>query len=397
MNMRKTILLFSIFLTIAGWGCQSEEDISYTRVELKLSTSKDITVSKWTSLVYTFTNKGSGRVSTLERENQSMLTHQLEEGVYDIMVSGTMKVVKEGKTFTGNFSALKQSVSLIGQELVPVQLTMALKPEASPLVFEEIYISGSRTAANKTFRGDQFFVIRNNSDETQNIQGLAIGETSQTNSKTDDLWEKVTDGVVVQTVYTVPFGGTKTSLKPGESLVIAKYPVEMNRDDRYGNAASPVKSLASADFQWYDDYKGLDIDVPEVPNLIKYYSYSPSIWVASVAGNRGYVLFRVDNTAPDAFASSYQVERVSASGRKMIRVKVPYDRVFDAVELSTPSKKVFSVFPSFLETSSAEFTGPYSGRGVRRKADSNGKLIDTNNSASDFDANVLPAQYPGKK
>jgi len=159
------------------------------------------------------------------------------------------------------------------------------------------------------------------------------------------------------------------------------------------NLNSPV-DLSKANFEWYDS--GKDVDVPEVPNMIRNFCYSNTIWVLHVKGYHAYAIFKAPGTYAD-FLSQNTVSVQTASGSSVTRIRVPNALILDGVELGAAGTIGSKSLSSSIDVSYTFCDGSYIGKSVRRKVLSrvNGRAIlqDTNNSGKDFISNAIPKPW----
>ena len=130
--------------------------------------------------------------------------------------------------------------------------------------------------------------------------------------------------------------------------------------------------------------------------MIKYFSYSASIWTPHNRGFKSYVIFKPEGTM-DEFLTTYAIDKINGNGSTSTRYKIPNAIILDAVELGTPSdflSKALSASLDISYTHCGDADDSRYGKCVRRKTASieNGRVVykDTNNSAIDFETTVDP-------
>ena len=145
-----------------------------------------------------------------------------------------------------------------------------------------------------------------------------------------------------------------------------------------------------------------DTDNPDVPNLDKWYSYSPTIWIASNQCNRSYALVRFpEGMTAEQYLAEYDgtykyissVTQKEMTGTKCYLVK--YDWIIDGVNLCPVESWIqgalsTSVDASYAAISEAKTDKNRFGKKFVRKvagvsAAGNTVLMDTNDSARDFE------------
>lgn len=258
-----------------------------------------------------------------------------------------------------------------------------------PLVFKEIYYTGSRTPSNGTYFSDQFYEIYNNTDTVVYADGLCIGNTGggAGNTPTARTWGFRPDQnyVYLQNVWMIPGSGKEHPIQPGTSIVIAQDGID-HKTDPLGNPASPV-NLGVGIAQWESyvpraDNRDLDADVP---NLLPVYLGSVGFdWLAPVFGP-GMVIFK----HPDVNSLPFFTEPTATAAS--LYMQVPIANVYDAVDcLANSTAFNFKRIPDGLDAGFKYCSGTYVGEGLRRKIArvENGRKIlqDLNNSTIDFES-----------
>lgn len=329
-------------------------------------------------------------------------------GQYTVTVSGSLtaeEAASVGTDTDGEPLYLSGFISGLGLHLgtapeLPDNELIAVS--ASPVVFKELYYSGSATPNNGTYRNDTFFSIYNNSSKPQDIGNLYIGmnEFYGGLGEAGPLWPGEKAGnytnVYLKSVWKIVAGGKSFVMQPGQTVVIATMAAPHNRDAAY-NPSSPV-DLSGADFEAYvndPENKYPDLDAANMEMAFwPDYGY---LWRPSVFG-QGMVLL---SATPEEFASFTEVTLPETFQDKFESeeywkcLKVPYEYVIDAVdliqnEMATDTKR----FSPVLDAGFATTGVIYQGLSVRRKklsmADGRTRLQDTNNSTEDFEINAKP-------
>ena len=165
--------------------------------------------------------------------------------------------------------------------------------------------------------------------------------------------------------------------------------------------------LTQADFEWYDDHR-LDVDVPEVPNMINLYGYSATINQLSVQSNRAYFILRPTGDIT-AWMNSLKTSIVYPSGTSKEMYPIPAEQIIDGVQLA-PKGSVLNnpSLPSAVDVGytyvgendgdSGSRLGLVASRKVKEKT-TQGRIVlqDTNNSTLDFLPNQEPSPYSVKE
>lgn len=387
-------MLLTLALLLAGIACNDDDSLSMSELTVTVSFPDDMGDEVGAEgLSVTITNISNGSETSGTTDETGTFTVTVEEGVYTILVSGeksyTSQVGESQFEQTVTLTGLSENVSVSGSNLeVEVPLFFALASKG--WVFKELYITGSLTPEGKTYYKDKYFELYNNSDEVLYADGLSIGESDHLSSNELNIWADIIDDYfVTHVIYTIPGSGTDYPVQPGESIILADAGIDHTADNP--NSVD----LSDADFEWYDDHV-LDVDVPEVPNLIRNFSYSASIWTPHNRGFRSYVVFRPEGSMED-FMEENMIEKLNNNGSTSIRYRIPNNIILDAVEMGTPSDFQSKALAAALDLSyinCGDGDDARFGKVIRRKVQSvvDGRVIymDTNNSAADFHSTVDP-------
>lgn len=396
----KNVFLLIVFL-LSFTACNDDE-IKTVQVEVMMQLPTDIVhknpmINKGT-LILVNVNTGQKIVHSFTDTKLSGLV--VEDGIYNVQAIAEVTYVARvaGETSLGNSDAkseLRGALENIAikEGAFTISLPLFFYNASSDLVFSEIYFSWSKTPDEKIYSYDQFVEIYNNSDEVIYADGLCFGETLV---KTTHIWENYTpsisrdEAVPIRIVYRIPGSGKEHPIKPGETFVFCD--VAKNHKEENPNSVD----LSKANFEWYDDYKGKDVDVVEVPNLeclvrgekVKMYKlYSK--------GEHSYVLFRIpiDQTT-EQFAKEHDFKYSFTLKDKTYERNawvIKNSEIIDAVECTSPSNFKWKALAPSLDltwTHSGDNDDARFGHSVKRKiSHKEGErlvLQDTNDSAIDF-------------
>lgn len=338
----------------------------------------------------TIININTGQEFRIQTDAQGKVTVQgLINGEYNVhgfkMISAeeAFELTKVKEPFPVNGTARVTVNAENGETVIEM-----IGSNARPLLFKEIYYTGSRTPSNGTYFSDQYYEIYNNTDTIMYADGLCIGNTGGApgNTPTARTWgfRDETGHVYLQNVWMIPGNGQDHPILPGTSIIIAQDGID-HQTDPLGNPASPVNlGLGIANWESYvprADNRDLDSDVP---NLLPVYLGSVGFdWLTSVFGP-GMVIFRHKDVAN----LPLMTEPTSTSAAQFMQV--PVDSVFDAVDcLANPTAINFKRIPTSLDAGFNSCTGTYTGEALRRKVArvENGRRVlqDLNNSSVDFE------------
>jgi hypothetical protein len=388
-------IIFLAIVTTLSVACSLHE-VPFTKTVIAISLPDLALQGGKDNYIIKLTNIATGRSQIATTDSTGLISVLAEEGVYNIEVTGQKTLtttlvngtVQQSYTQTVNISGLLEKSLVVGQE-VKFTVPLVIAQKGNGFVIQEIYFSGSTTPANGSYYQDQYIEIYNNSDSVLYADGLSIAESNHLSSLSVPEYTNYPDDLIVGAIYTIPGDGKTYPLQPGKSIVIASLGI----NHKLANANSPV-DLSKADFEWYDG--GKDVDVPEVPNMIRSFCYSNTIWVLHNRGYHAYVIFKTPGSSAE-FVTTNTVNVQTASGSSVSRVKVQNSLIYDGVELGTVGAIGSKSLNSSIDVSYTYCTSSYSGKSVRRKVLKweNGRAIlqDTNNSANDFIPDTTPKPW----
>lgn len=388
------LVLLTLIITILN-GCQLQE-VPFTKVLVSISLPVDALQGGKNGYTVILTNIATGRKLTDTTDTTGVLNLTAEEGVYNVTVTGQKSLITIVSSGTSQQSFTQEveirgllEKSLVKGEQVALNVTMQMPQKGNGFVIQEVYYTGSTTPANGNYYHDQYIEIFNNTDSVLYADGLSVAESNHLNTSAISEYGNFPNDLIVGAIYTIPGDSTSYPVQPGKSVVIASLGI----NHKTANANSPI-DLAKADFEWYD--AGKDVDVPEVPNMIRNFCYSNTIWVLHTRGAHAYAIFKAPGNYTD-FVTQNTVSILTASGSSVLRVKIPNSLILDAVDLGLGGIIGSKSLSSAIDVSFSYCDASYNGKSVRRKVLKweNGRAIlqDTNNSAKDFIPNATPKPW----
>lgn len=245
------------------------------------------------------------------------------------------------------------------------------------LLIEEVYYSGAvPTAGIDRYYSDQFIELENIADVPVMVGGLILGDapglSGQINVGNTPGGPYVDDPdfVYLSSAWRIPGDPEDVLLQPGETLVIA-------HDASTHNPYSPV-DLLDADYETYVEEYGQDFDDAVVPNLESLWYTGGYDWLVTVFG-------------PTIIVLSMDADDLEQAGGRAGPVRAPVSAVVDTMEaLMDEDSGEYKRLHSTVDSGFTHVSGTYSGESVRRLRDSEGALIDTNDSGADFEVLSLP-------
>lgn len=325
------------------------------------------------------------------------VTLSLPNGLYRINMSG--------KSEGGIFNGAADKVVLSDNDL---SLDLALLySKAGSIVIKELYCGGCKKLPEEgNYQADQYFILHNNHYEVQYLDSLCFGTLSPNNATGSNPWVSKDSATgetifsdflpVIQAVWQFPGDGDDFPLQPGEDAVVclrgaidhtAQYPLSVNLNKPGYFVCYNITYFWNTMYhpapgdQISDDRI---IDVVIKTGQANAYTISISSPTLVIWKSKGISMHEfvndMDNITPVPGSS---VDNV---------VKVPYEWVYDAVEVfdarSTNNSKRLA--PE-LDAGYIMQTDIYLGHSLMRHVDEEASsasgyeiLADTNNSLNDF-------------
>lgn len=348
------------------------------------------------SATLAMTNVASN-VTTSYKLDTAGVDIRVEDGLYNMTLTAWTHRVVAGKTVTETLRDSKQSVNISGGSF-PLSFALVRIGGGQGFVLAEICTTAKPATGQSNYLYSGYFRIYNNSADTLYADGLCIFESAWTSvnkqAYTPDI---MGEAVAVGTVYQIPGAGRDVKVAPGASLVIADRAID------HTQANPNAYDLSRADFEWYDETaSNLDIDNPDVPNLLKVYCYSATVWIPSLQYNRSYgigwlggsrgAISNEQYIADYKYDYSYTVTN-SQTGvtREMSQsaYKIPNDWLLDFVNTSPRAQHAWtlcapSVDAGYVSIGETGNDANRLGKAARRKF-ANGQMVDTNNSTEDME------------
>lgn len=368
-------------------ACKKDDlSVEHTAVTVTLTDPEgieDVTIYDAT-LTLTEINSGEDFSST-EWENDRFAI-SVPAGSYAISLKGSINYSRDGVDYEGEVRGVLDGAVISGDEK-SLTLELFLYNNKTGFVLSEIYFTGSVTPEGKTYNGDKYFVVYNNSDDVLYADGLVFAESDfLTTAKREYTPDVMGTAFTTTAIVMIPGDGDDYPVQPGESVVVANNAI----DHREFNANSI--DLSGADFE-VSLIPTINVDNPQVPDLI---NVAPYLTMHN-RGFKSYVLAKFEGdeeTFKAQQAYEYSYDRGSGSVRTVSAYQIPNEWIVDAVNLSVESEFQWIVTDPSLDmgwTYCGTISGDDNryGKSVRRKVAStteDGRKIlqDTNNSTDDF-------------
>lgn len=402
--MKKNVILSMMLMAASTvFVACSSDDAPYVVENGTVTIEMPINVSNvvLNSFEGTATNVQSGEVTTLATpvksgDNYVITIPKLTEGKYNLAAKGNISFVKDGVAGTTDFEVSSNDVALNEQTTTAKLVVSSFKAEGG-FVFSEICTTGTKYPNGKNYNNDAYFIITNNSDVVLYADSIALIESqyqSASSGKQDWNPDVRPYAIPAGAVFMIPGSGKDHPVKPGESIVIANNAMDHRtvNEDSY--------DLTGADFEVYLDNGGNSMDTDyDTPNLEYIWCYTNTIWLPSVQQNRSYAIARMKENKETFLANHSETPTYTATTGKLMeskQVQIPNEWVLDAVNLGTEDDFGWFVISETLDAgwvagraNSKDTT--QRGTAIKRKQDSTGKYIDTNNSTNDMEARQVPS------
>ena len=321
----------------------------------------------------------------------------LPDGIYRVNISG--------RSGSDVFNGAADKVVLSGADL-NLKLPLSYS-KAGSIVIKEIYCGGCKKLPQEgDYQGDQYFILHNNDYNVQYLDSLCFGTLSPNNATASNPWVSKDPATgesifpdflpIIQAVWQFPGDGDDFPLQPGEDAVIClrgaidhslQYPlsVNLNKPDYF--------VCYNLTYFWNTQYHPAPgnlisedriIDVVIKTGQANAYTFSLSsptlvLWKAKGMTIQEFVSIQ-DNITPVPGSSIDNV------------VKVPYEWVYDAVEVfdarsANNSKRLAPSADAGYALQTDVFLGHSLIRHVDKEASAASGyevLTDTNNSLNDF-------------
>lgn len=404
MAKRYITCFLAVFLILAS--CSKDEEVinSQLRICLQLPMNLDnAALEQAQATLINIETKARYNVNDFKLDGDSYVaTVMVPGGRYNVTASGKISysIGSSSTTTTMKAEALGVEVSSNNTASAAVTLLFNNYNAEAGMVIEEIFFTSTTfSGTQRPYTDDQYLILTNNSDHLIYADSLAIVESK---FQSDMQWELtpdlMKDAVTVSWLYLIPGDGTSVPVEAGESILIA-----LNAKDHTAINSNSI-DLSGAQFEFYDvspNTEFFDEDNPDATNLIKWYSDLWSYTMLNNKGSKSYGIVRMHSDY-DTFIESnfyrytYVVNAAwgtyESSGDGYF---IPNSWVIDWVNLAIMNEWAWNVASPSLDsgwTYCAETSSDKSryGTSVIRKRNSNGRLIDTNNSTADF----MPRQKP---
>ena len=324
--------------------------------------------------------------------NYKVMLNDLEAGTYNVTVNGHLDFTLKGVAGQKDFEVSSENV-VLNETTTALKMTVSTFTAQGGFVISEIFFTGSSTADGKSYSGDQYIIITNNSDVTLYADSIAVLESAfLTTTKEDYTPDIMSTHFSVQACYMIPGTGRTVPVEPGESLTLA-----VNAIDHTAEQPGSI-NLTDADFEFFDETSNPNFTDPDgtAPNLDKWYCYTATIYQFHSRGFNSMAIAKMQTSKEDWLENYvYDATYLFVFGdfsREMTKsgiYKVPNAWILDGVNLSVESVREWNVLDASIDAGwtycgKVDRDETRFNKSVIRKQDASGKYIDTNNSTNDF-------------
>ena len=390
------MLTTTLFLT----SCSSDDPIPVIpTATVTLEIPANLENAVLSGAVATLTNVQTKQVTTVEGtnfmkegNNYKVMLNNLEAGTYNVTVNGHLDFTLNGVAGQKDFEVSSENV-VLNEATTALKMTVSTFTAQGGFVISEIFFTGTSTADGKSYSGDQYIIITNNSDVTLYADSIAVLESAfLTTNKEDYTPDIMSTHFSVQACYMIPGNGKSVPVEPGQSLKLALNAI--NHKTEQPNSID----LSDADFEFYDETSNpnfTDVD-GNAPNLDKWYCYTATIYQFHSRGFNSMAIAKMQTSKEDWLENYvYDATYLFVFGdfsKEMTKsgiYKVPNEWILDGVNLSVESVREWNVLDASIDAGwtycgKVDRDETRFNKSVIRKQDANGKYIDTNNSTNDF-------------
>ena len=333
-----------------------------------------------------------GTLFTKEGNDYKVMLNNLEAGTYNVAINGLLEFTMNGVAGQKDFEVKSENV-VLNETNTSMKMTVSTFTAQGGFVISEIFYTGTTTSEGRSYSGDQYIIITNNSDVTLYADSIAVLESAfLTTTKEDYTPDIMSTHFSVQACYMIPGTGKSVPVEPGKSLKLA-----VNAIDHTAEQAGSI-NLSDADFEFFDETSNPNFTDPDgqVPNLDKWYCYTATIYQFHSRGFNSMAIAKMKTSKEDWLQNYvYDATYLFTFGdfsREMTKsgiYKVPNEWILDGVNLSVESVREWNVLDASIDAGwtycgKVDRDETRFNKSVIRKQDANGKYIDTNNSTNDF-------------
>jgi len=336
----KTILA-AVLVIAAVVSCEKEEKNYVSTVSVKVNFPSDFKAGAAYNGEVVLNDQFNTNTLTATAVNGVATFEKVPFGVYSASASSTISAADFQAIAPESAANVKSDISVNGflkditldtEECSATVYSFDLKWSASSsLVISKIYNFGTLNLAKKAYSKDKYIEIYNNSDKTQYMDGLFIGE-AYGSAVSASVYDVEADVVYLQRVVKFPGTGNQYPVEPGKSVVVAMNAV--NHID--AEVITQTVDLSGADFECYVEgaTSFFPSDNASVPNMEQ--AYAANTYCAKFLAGQGTipVLFKMTDTEFEALETPVAPGTDAYGAAYAYYCKaVPSSAVLDAVDI----------------------------------------------------------------
>ena len=331
-----TLVLIALSALILG-GCKEDPNNpdpnkgTQCKVTVQLGLDKEVELAK---LMLTVTDSRTLKKSETQVDKKSRTVElTLDKGTYSFAVSGE---TADQRTLVGGKENVVISDAMTLS--IPVQIGEAPTPEKSHLIFGDIFFNGETNG--RMMHPDQYFMIVNNGEKTEYLDGVCYAVTAHGNPMPESPWANYLADkgeLPVAGIYQFPGSGKEYPIKPGEFKIVAATAINHHTEDKPNSV-----DLSGADFEFLfpdvefpgnngQTIKITDTDNPDVPNMNIVVDCFSSTGIAHPRGFLPPLLFKVEGDLR-AFLKDHVMQAPNRKGEMENYYTIPVDLILDGVE-----------------------------------------------------------------
>lgn len=402
-KLSRSALLATLLLSFLT-ACQKpqQEDLHDNLQEVKIVVHAPSTLSQPTLLTLE---------ASIAKDEKGMecsvsgneITAKLARGQYTLTAKATYKVEGNPNPIVIPHSSTFEVSG--GEDLATYDIHLVYTPQDDKkgLLFCEIFFTGTLNSDRKQYNDDKYIIIVNSSLTTpQYLDGLVFVRSGHMSNMKYNAKPKpdIENTLLVDLALQFPGRGTDYPVGPGERIVICQSAI--NHRNNNPNSAD----LSIADFEWVDDKSASAHDMPynpAVPNLLPLF-YTEATqddfgWSMNNNGGHGYGLIRPGWTDAASYIKKnpaniqkwrYDIVGVpSQAGDPYL--KIPNGWIMDFVTTGLRNEKEWEIVSQLVDRGMACVADKSNSDlryflAVKRKKNSKGEWVDTNDSSNDFEA-----------
>lgn len=396
----KRFYLILTTIVVLFTACDKEDEVRLSTINVTLQMASDYSSIPLTGVFVKILNTADNYTDSIQTDMLGKVVFEdLPPGNYNVSASLTL-TEEQAFAATGynqsiTLNAISNGVAPMPGEVRNVNIVLDGKPAGSLLIKQFYYPAGKVPALPLLFFKDQFVEIYNNSDEVIYADGLYIAAVAP--NAPGFANDKVTTLTIGEYIYTekvlqIPGDGNDYPIQPGKSMKIAMNAIDFTESGKYtGTVDNTDSDFEVNEVPWLQE-RGLTAntffispDNPDVEDVVITYM-RPENGVYFYFNSNGSSVV-ITRQSPDFDNPVYDENFPNTP-----LFRIPAEEIIDGIDfLASESAISFKRLPSSIDASFGFIAGGSSRSGktaVRKTAktvDGRDILMDTNNTANDFE------------